>query len=303
MSMREQPAYRPVRPGGMDPTTRRLAIIAGAIAAVLLVVVGGWRLSGHHAGGVPLIAPMPGPLKVKPANPGGLQVLGADPPPASAGAGSETLAPAPEQADPQALAAALAHANGTAPSAPAAGSAAPAPASMSMSAGGATAARDASPASPAASPRGAGAAASPAPGAVDAAPDGPAGSRADAPATAPSAASASAATAPAATPSAATSASETGAPAAGQAVVPPVGRVAVQLAALDTEAAARAEWHRLATRTPALFAGRTPAIMSVDHGGHTLWRLRTGGFPTVAAATAFCDGVRARGGACTVAAF
>jgi hypothetical protein len=80
----------------------------------------------------------------------------------------------------------------------------------------------------------------------------------------------------------------------------PVGRVQVQLGALPTEEAARAEWNRLAARMPELFQGRSPQVVRLDRGEGQipLFRLRTGGLADQDAATSFCDQVRARGGAC-----
>ena len=80
----------------------------------------------------------------------------------------------------------------------------------------------------------------------------------------------------------------------------PLGRVQVQLGALPTEDAARAEWNRLAARMPELFQGRSPQVVRLDRGeGQTpLFRLRTGGLADQDAASSFCEQVRARGGAC-----
>jgi cell division septation protein DedD len=89
-------------------------------------------------------------------------------------------------------------------------------------------------------------------------------------------------------------------PAAAPAAQParPAGRV--QLGALPTEDAARAEWERLTRRAPELFAGRSPQIVRLDRGeGQApLFRLRTGGLADQDAAAAFCEQVRARGGVC-----
>jgi hypothetical protein len=76
--------------------------------------------------------------------------------------------------------------------------------------------------------------------------------------------------------------------------------VQVQLGALTSEEAARAEWDRLSRRAPELFQGRTPQIMRLDRGeGQApLFRLRTGGLADQEAAAAFCEQIRARGGAC-----
>ncbi|MFN0115523.1 MAG: SPOR domain-containing protein [Paracoccaceae bacterium] len=81
------------------------------------------------------------------------------------------------------------------------------------------------------------------------------------------------------------------------------GRVQVQLGALGTEEAARAEFDRLSRRMPELFANRRPVIARFEREGQaTLWRVRTGGFADRAAATQFCEQIRGRGAACTVVA-
>ena len=91
------------------------------------------------------------------------------------------------------------------------------------------------------------------------------------------------------------------APAVAPASVPVVGRVAVQLAALDTEALGRIEWERLSKKMPALLATRAPILLRADVAGRTVWRVRTGGFADTAEATAFCIKVKARGGSCSLA--
>ena len=72
------PAYRVQRPRGMDPATKRLALIAAGLGGALLVLIGAWSMTGGHSGGIPVVAPPPGPLRVKPTNPGGMKVAGAD---------------------------------------------------------------------------------------------------------------------------------------------------------------------------------------------------------------------------------
>lgn len=73
------------------------------------------------------------------------------------------------------------------------------------------------------------------------------------------------------------------------------GRAAVQLGALVSEEAARAEWTRLQRRVPEL-AGRQPQVTRLERDGQPpLWRLRATG---IADPRALCDAVRARGGAC-----
>ena len=73
------PTYRiPRHRQGMDPATRRLAMIAGGLGGVLLVVVGGWTLIGHRSTAVPVVQADSRPIRVKPENPGGMQVAGAE---------------------------------------------------------------------------------------------------------------------------------------------------------------------------------------------------------------------------------
>ncbi|HEY6433330.1 MAG TPA: SPOR domain-containing protein [Acetobacteraceae bacterium] len=98
------PTYR-VPSRGMDPATKRLAVIAVALGSALLVVVGAWSVIGHGSGGVPVIAPPAGPMRVKPADAGGMQ-LSANEDLLSQGTMDPTggkLAPPPEAPDPQAL--------------------------------------------------------------------------------------------------------------------------------------------------------------------------------------------------------
>jgi hypothetical protein len=127
------PTYRiPRHRRAMDPGTKRLALIAGGLGATLLVVVGGWELIGHRSTAVPVVQADSRPIKVKPDNPGGLQVAGADEDILSGAAASKEgkLAPAPEAPAPQALRSPPAPASGVAPSATPAPqqAAAPAPA-------------------------------------------------------------------------------------------------------------------------------------------------------------------------------
>ena len=85
-----------------------VAAVGGAGALLLLCVVGYFAASGGGPSGVPVIQPPLGPVKTKPADPGGMQVstqtsslLGNNGSVADA-----NLAPAPEVPDPAALAAA-----------------------------------------------------------------------------------------------------------------------------------------------------------------------------------------------------
>jgi hypothetical protein len=63
----------------VDPAIRRMALGAGGVSAFVIVVALLW--SGVHGGGFgppPVILPPPGPLRIAPANPGGLVVPEAD---------------------------------------------------------------------------------------------------------------------------------------------------------------------------------------------------------------------------------
>ncbi len=222
------PTYRiPRHRHGMDPATRRLAFIAGGLGATLLLVVGGWTVIGHRTAAVPVVQADNRPIRVKPENPGGLQVAGANEDILSGGSESKVgkLAPPPEAPAPQELQS-------------------PPPVVA------------ASPPAAAATP----APAKPVAAKPDAAPD-------KHPAT----------------------------PAAKGALV--------QLAAVNSEDAAKSEWQRLSKRLPDLLGQRKPAFVKAERDGRTLWRVRTGGFSDVAQATSFCEKMRAKGVGCLVAEF
>lgn len=103
------PTYRVERQRGMDPATKRLALIAAGLGSALLAVIGVWTVNGHRTGeggSVPVIEAPPGPMRVKPANPGGMQLAPGDEifaPGAGGDNASDKLAPPPETPDPQAL--------------------------------------------------------------------------------------------------------------------------------------------------------------------------------------------------------
>ena len=241
------PTYRMHRRSqGMDPGTRRLAIIAGGLGVALLAVMGASQVIGHRGGPVPVVQADSRPIRVKPANPGGMQIAGTNEDIFEGDSGSDTgkLAPPPEAPEPQALRALR-----------------PAPVHQA------------------------------APAVAQIAPPKPAA----APVPAVAAKPAVVTERPAEKPVAETHA----------AVAVPVAdrKALVQLAALGSEDAAKAEWDRLAKRMPELMSGHKPAVSRIEHDGHTLWRLRTGGFTDTAQATVFCERVRAKGAGCSVADF
>jgi len=235
------PTYRiPRRRQGMDPGTRRLVLIAGGLGAALIVVVGGWELVGNRSTTVPVVQADNRPIRVKPDNPGGMQVAGANEDILSGGteAAPGKLSPPPEAPAPQALRAPLA-----APTA--VPSTAPVPA------------------------------VTPAPPVTAAAPPKPV-----------------------VTPKAVEALPEKRPTA-----VPAGNGTLVQLAAVRSEDAAKSEWDRLSKRFPELLSSHHPAISKTERDGKTLWRVRTGGFADVPQATSFCEKVRAKGSACSVADF
>lgn len=234
------PSYRPGRAARtLDRGTRTLMIGAGVVLALLLLLVGYWAISGRHGGMVPTIQADKQPWRVKPDNPGGMQVIGASERGDAPGQPDAT-APAPEAPAPEALRAAQ-----PPPERPAAPDAAAPSPNVPTSV----------PAQSAANPPG---------------------------------------------PSAATAA----VPAPARAPAPAVSApMLVQLAALDTEAGAHTEWQRLRGRMGDLLANRQPVFQRIERDGHTLWRLRVGGFASIADATRFCDRVRTKGGGCELATF
>ena len=276
----------------MDPATRQLALLAGGIGTVLLVLIGGWMLSGRHAGTIPVIEAPPGPVRFKPIDPGGMQALGAQAPsiaegPPGAGAGgSQTLLPRPEAARPDTLQAEMDAVRPKAVSPPTR-SASPPPPTPTPSSESPTSVPPA-PAAPSPSPSPSSQAPGlQAPGLQAPALQAPA-PRAAPPAHAPVAAPADKLLRTDADP------------------VPARRRTngpAVQLAAFGSAAAAQSEWSRLCRSHPALFSGRSPEIDQADHEGRTIYRLRTRGFAGSAEATSFCEQARAQHVACTLAAF
>jgi hypothetical protein len=285
------PSYRPARPQqrGLDPATRGMAIGAGCIVVLLLLLVAGWAITGRHGGTVPLITADRTPWRVAPANPGGLQVAGAYGAEDLAGQRSAT-APTPESPSPEALRAAQ-------PEPP------PPPVQPQAEADAGPAAVPDAPASPdAVTPPVAmpPVAAPPVVAPPVAAPSVAAPSGAAPPPVA--ARPVPAAPAPVVKPAPPSALPQLAAPAR---PVPNLssGGTFVQLAALDSEAGARAEWQRIKGRMADVIADRQPVLQRAERNGHAIWRLRVGGFSSIADATRFCEHVRAKGGACELATF
>jgi hypothetical protein len=88
-----RPSYRPEPKGGLDPDLRRMALVAAGIGGALVLAIAGSSLlhRTHHT--VPVIEAIAGPVRIKPADPGGMKVMGAD----DAAPGAEKLAPAAER--------------------------------------------------------------------------------------------------------------------------------------------------------------------------------------------------------------
>jgi hypothetical protein len=303
---------------GTDSITRWLAYGAAGLGGLLVLGIGGWALVRHHSHGIPVFGPPPMAMKTHPVDPGGMQ-LDALGPIEDTDDQTGHPVPAPEKPNPAALAAQYGGTPATsAPAAPAGANTgeAGAPAAAGPSA-------DAASATPATAPSGpaAGASAqeeeesdSTAPGAVEEGDSAAAGQTA-----AQAAGQAASRTAP--TPAAQpdkqvdeTPARSAPAPAARQveaALPAPVpvpsavkdsgGGYQVQLAALQSDAAARKEWSRLKTRYPTLFGARTPSIVRTEQNSAVFYRLRVTGFDSSADAHAFCATARERGLACMVA--
>jgi hypothetical protein len=265
-------SYRtPRHRSGMDPNTRRLAIIAGGIGAALAVMVGAWSLTGGKPGGIPIVEADARPLRVKPES--SQQGPDIEEP---ATPGKQALAPTPETPRPEAL---RAQAEKAAAEKAAAEQAAAEKLAADKAAAEKSATERAQLAAPAAPP-------SPAPAPARPPSQPVALTSPIAPAPAPQAT-------PAARP----------APAPAPRPAQSAGATQVQLAAVTSEQAALSEWNRLEKRMPDVLGGRRPAVMKTEHKGKTFFRLRTGGFADTSQASSFCAKVRAKGGTCTVASF
>ena len=280
------PRHRP----GMDPNTRRLAIIAGGIGAALLVMVGAWSLTGGKSGGgVPVVEADSRPLRVKPDS----TQQGPEIDSPATPTGKQALAPTPEAPKPEALRAA-------GEKAAAEKLAAEKAAEEKIAAEKAAAEKAAADRQVAAAPRPATplAAAPPAAAPVAPAPVQPiVSAQAARPPSQPAVLTAPAPLAAAPPPPPARAPAATApAPAASSGTQ-------VQLAAVTSEQAALSEWSRLEKRMPDVLGGRRPAVVKTERDGKTFYRLRTGGFADTGQATSFCEKVRAKGGVCSVASF
>jgi len=87
---------------GMDPANKKLALIAAGVGGIVLLSVGVWSAMGHRNAVVPVIQADSRPIRVKPENPGGLQIngtndeiLSGDASPASSRMVAAAEAPAP----------------------------------------------------------------------------------------------------------------------------------------------------------------------------------------------------------------
>ncbi|MXV44040.1 SPOR domain-containing protein [Saccharibacter sp. 17.LH.SD] len=90
---------------GHDPVTRKLMSVALAIVVVLLSVLGGWFLLGHKNQDIAVIGPPEFPVKERPADPGGMQIMSDDTANSDVtGKGTVHLAPPPEQPDARVIA-------------------------------------------------------------------------------------------------------------------------------------------------------------------------------------------------------
>ncbi len=89
----------------MDPDTRRLMLFAGGLAGVLICLIGASTLTRQRSGSVPVVTADVRPTRVKPENPGGMQIDGAENDVFSVGANNNNskLGPAAEVPDPSGM--------------------------------------------------------------------------------------------------------------------------------------------------------------------------------------------------------
>lgn len=309
---------------GQDPATRKLVGGAVGIGAVLLLVVGGWTFMGGHQSGIPIIGPPPGPVKDRPADPGGMQIMGGEGGETDmTGNGEAHLAPGPEQPDEKALARQYGVTPGTVappPANPAAGASPTttgqvADGSVPQTPSGQTASSQAPTPDVSASQSAPQTNGAPPP---SSAPETPAPTATASPDAAQPAVKAPPArsddSAPPAPPPKKKDVAKPPARQTERPLPPPVppsdavapnasGTREVQLGALDSEAAARKEWDSLRHQAPGLFAGHSPMFEKITRGERTFVRLRVGGFQDLKAARAYCVKLHAQSIACTPAQF
>jgi cell division septation protein DedD len=88
------------------------------------------------------------------------------------------------------------------------------------------------------------------------------------------------------------------APDAGPAGAPEDGRFAVQIAAFQSEQAARNAWASYQERFPEILTGQRLLLQNAEVDGQMYWRVRTGPFADRSAAQAVCDRLKARDQSC-----
>jgi hypothetical protein len=87
---------------------------------------------------------------------------------------------------------------------------------------------------------------------------------------------------------------------ADQAAAPPTGAGWVQIGAFSSTALAEKGWSDIARFAPAAMAGKGKNVEPVAKGGGTVYRTYITGFASKAAATSFCDKLKAAGKSCFV---
>lgn len=269
--------YRRAR-RGINPATRRLMMFAGGLAGTLICLIGASTLTRHRSTQVPVVTADARPIRVKPDNPGGMQIDGSENDVFSVGAedGKSRLAAVAETPDLNGMRATAV---------------VPPPKPMVAAQGPAQAATQPPTIAPPAAERPADATATP-PRRASMEPVAGVATTA----TPPRRANLGPVTTVAAAAPPMASVPASGASGSGRSPM-------VQFAALNTEQAARDEWQQLTRRMPDLLNGRRPSFSRIERDGHTLWRLRTAGFSDAAQAKAFCEHVRAKGGGCSLADF
>ena len=93
-------SYR-ARRVGPEPQMRIAMFAAAGLGGLLLIGMGGWAMMGRRPATVPVIEADSRPLRVKPENPGGMQIAGADE--VEANDSNNRMAPSAEAPAPQAL--------------------------------------------------------------------------------------------------------------------------------------------------------------------------------------------------------